>query len=110
MTPAATGYDRFQLLYPGFAKLGGCTYPESEVDGGPGADLLIGAGPDPVVTESDPAVGSADALVGGTGPDRLYGASGDDVLDGGPGTDAGSGGRGTDTCTSLETVEACEGP
>jgi Ca2+-binding RTX toxin-like protein len=94
--------------------------PRGFLNGGPGADTLIGsagfgeqlaggAGPDRIsAREGDDMLSGGDGddvLDGGDGDDRLYGDGGADALAGGPGGDALDGGAGPDTLSGGAGVD-----
>ena len=71
--------------------------PGAVIDGGPGADVLRGAGTDTLV--GDPG---ADTLIGGPGVDELLGGDGNDRLVGGGRTDGFRGDAGDDDIDSVD--------
>jgi ELWxxDGT repeat protein len=72
------------------------------VDGGAGADTLLGAGGADLLSGGDDADrlrggAAVDTLLGGDGNDSLDGQAGDDLIEAGQGRDVASGGSGADT-------------
>ena len=118
------------LLDPAKFRLAGLV--QTILDGGLGADTIIGSGGNDSITGglgsdndylaggwgNDTLAGGAgndtldggvgnDRLLGGDGNDRLLGGDGNDTLDGGLGIDTIDGGLGTDSCSNGELVFNC---
>jgi hypothetical protein len=73
----------------------------SRIEGGAGADILVGGDDDDVILGGD----GPDRLLGGDGDDTLSGEAGDDRLDGGDGDDTLSGGDGFDRATGGPGID-----
>jgi Ca2+-binding RTX toxin-like protein len=88
----------FELFNLGFAP-DGSEPPGVTVDGGTGADTLLGTGHDDILRGND----GDDSIAGNSGEDLLEGGLGNDVLDGGWGSDRLYGGDGDDRMYDINS-------